>query len=67
MAVIDRSDDTVVWRDFGYQNDYEVFDDETDVFGRVGPFAFDRADYDTVLQQFRDQWPVRPSSGDRSE
>jgi hypothetical protein len=64
--VIDRSDDTVVWRDFGYQNDYEVFD-ETDVFERVGPFSFDRADYDAVLQQFRDQWPVRPSSDDRSE
>jgi hypothetical protein len=61
-AVIDRTDDKVVWRDFGYQNDYEVFD-EADVFERVGPFAFDRADYDTVLEQFRDQWPVRPSSG----
>ena len=53
-AVIDRSDDTVVWRDLGYQ-DFEPFDDD-ERFDDVGPFVFDSTEYDSVLQRFRSEW-----------
>ena len=62
-AIIDRTLDTVTWRDFGYQNNYETFE-RTNVADGVGPFIFDRASYDAVLQQFRDRW--RGSEATRS-
>jgi hypothetical protein len=55
-AVIERSADTVVWRDFGYQNDYEPFD-VGDVLPSVGPIVFDRPGYLDALAAFKDRWP----------
>ena len=51
-AVVEVDDDKVVWCDFGYQNDYEPFDQEA-VFAGVGPFTFDRDAYSVVLAHFR--------------
>jgi hypothetical protein len=57
-VIIDWTETNVVWRDFGYQNDYEPFT-EDDVFTGVGPFEFDRARYEAVLEQFADRWVQR--------
>lgn len=59
-VVIERSNDLVTWRDFGYQNDYEPFE-PTDVFHGVGPFVFDGVEYDAALQQFRDEFDTQLS------
>lgn len=54
--MIERSADTVVWRDFGYQNGYEPFEAD-DVVPGVGPIVFDRQDYLDALLAFKDRWP----------
>lgn len=46
-AVVEVEGDQVVWHDFGYQNDYEAFDQDA-VFAGVGPFMFDRGEYSAV-------------------
>lgn len=51
-ALVEVTDETAVWRDFGYQNDYEPFDQDS-VFSGVGPFTFDRTSYTRVLEEFR--------------
>jgi hypothetical protein len=46
--VVDLAGDTVTWREFGYQNNYEEqvhFDKLKD----VGPFAFDLREYENTL------------------
>jgi hypothetical protein len=61
-----RRDDAVVWRDFGYQNDYEPFDQGA-IFTGVGPFVFDRDEYSRVLEQFRSvvsETPRAPGGGE---
>jgi hypothetical protein len=60
-AVVEVEGDQVVWRDFGYQNDYGAFDQDA-VFAGVGPFTFDRDEYSAVLRHFRSL--VTPSPGD---
>lgn len=50
-AVVEVRDRTVVWRDFGYQNDYEPFE-ATDIYDGLGPFEFDRDQYNAELQRF---------------
>jgi len=51
-AVIEFDAEHVVWRDFGYQNNYEPFDEDA-TFAGTGPFTFDRAAYTRVLEEFR--------------
>lgn len=51
-AVVEVDGDQVVWRDFGYQNNYEPFDHDA-VFAGVGPFTFDRESYSAELLRFR--------------
>ena len=55
-AVVEQTADTVVWRDFAYQNDYELFDPD-DVLPDVGPIVFDRQGYLDALAAFKDRWP----------
>lgn len=55
-VAIERTADTVVWRDFGYQNDYEPFEAD-DVVPGVGPIVFDRQGYLHALAAFKDRWP----------
>lgn len=47
-AMIEITDDYVIWRDFGYENDYSepVFDD----YKEIGPFKFDKRDYNKIFE-----------------
>jgi hypothetical protein len=48
-AVIEETGDKIVWRDFGYQNDYEEtihFDNYT----KVKSFTFDKVEYEKVIK-----------------
>lgn len=51
-AVVEVDGPKVVWREIGYQNDYEPFE-ESAVFAGAGPFVFDRKEYSAVLERFR--------------
>jgi len=51
-AVIEIGDNQIVWRNFGYQTNYETFDHHS-VYSGVGPFTFDRDSYTAVLNQYR--------------
>jgi len=57
-AVIEQTADTVVWRDFGYQNDYEPFDLDNLLPG-AGPIVFERRSYLDALAQFPSRWGDR--------
>ena len=46
-AVIERIDDNIIWRDFGFQNDYEG---NIKLIKEVDKFVFDRAHYRNVLR-----------------
>jgi hypothetical protein len=48
-ASIRREGDVVVWRDFGWQNDYE---DRlhSDGYGHLGPFYFNALAYESILR-----------------
>lgn len=48
--VIERAGDKIIWRDFGYENDYEGLIHAEDFEG-VGPFIFDRAAYKQAIRQ----------------
>lgn len=39
----------IVWRDFGYENNYEAHV-ERELFAPLGPYRFDRADYTAQLE-----------------
>lgn len=53
-AVIERTPDTVVWRDFGWDVNYETDDDDDSSLITAGPFVFDRAQHDAELRRFID-------------
>lgn len=55
--VIDLQHDRVVWHEFGYENGYEDFDQDS-VFPGVGPFVFARGNYEAVLSEFHRRWPT---------
>ena len=48
--VVERAGDKIVWRDFGYENNYEAAV-RAEGYEGVGPFVFDRADYERVIRQ----------------
>jgi hypothetical protein len=48
-AVVERTDDTVVWRNFAYENNYDPEMTEVDAFRGVGPFVFSAAHYSQVF------------------
>ena len=56
-AVVERSSETVGWRELGYQTNYEPFDDDQRLTD-VGPFEFDRSEYEAALVEFRAGWAV---------
>ena len=47
-VVIERSEGKIVWRDFGYQNNY-MPDVDLENYQDVGPFEFDLSDYYQVI------------------
>lgn len=50
-ARIEREGDLVVWRDFGFENDYE--EPRLGEFGGIAPLYFDAGDYWQTLSSFR--------------
>ena len=47
-AVIEREGDKIIWKDFGYQNNYEK---EIHSVGFSGMFVFDELQYQTALEK----------------
>jgi hypothetical protein len=63
-AIVNVEQRHVVWSGFGYQNNYEPFDDSA-AFDGVDPFVFDRDQYSAALERFRSLVRrVAPSDGD---
>ena len=54
-AAIEQRVDTVVWRDFRYQTNFDRVDAD-DVLPDVDPIVFDRDAYLEVLTEFRGRW-----------
>ena len=48
--VIERVDKKIIWRDFGYENNYEG-GVRVAGFEEVGPFAFNAYEYEKVIKQ----------------
>ena len=48
-AVIERIDNTVVWRDFGYENDYDE-NVHLEDYKNFGPFVFNLSDYERAIE-----------------
>ena len=49
-AIIEQIGDRIVWRDFGYQNNYDgsvLFED----YRELGPFTFDAGEYSDCLKK----------------
>jgi hypothetical protein len=44
-----KEGDAVLWKNFGYENNYDT-EIEFDEYKGVGPFKFDRADYEKTLR-----------------
>jgi len=48
--VVERVDKKIIWRDFGYENNYES-GIRVEGFEEIGPFAFNADEYEKVLKQ----------------
>jgi hypothetical protein len=48
--VVERVGNQIIWRDFGYENNYEPVV-HTNGFEEVGPITFDRGEYEKVIKQ----------------
>lgn len=48
--VVERVGNQIIWRDFGFENNYEGMV-HTEGFEEVGPIAFKRDDYEKVIKQ----------------
>lgn len=50
-ALVERTADGFVWRDFAYQNNYDGTMTDTDSYRAVGPFLFNETQYRQVLNE----------------
>ena len=48
--VVEVVGNKIIWRDFGYENDYEGVV-HREGFEALGPFAFNRTDYENVIKE----------------
>lgn len=53
-ATVERTPETVVWRDFGWEVNYVLDDEDDDDRLSAGPVVFDRAQYESELRRFVD-------------
>ena len=53
-AFVEAEGDVVIWRDFGYENDYDPNMTDRDSLSRVGPFRFHLVEYTRVLTEVLD-------------
>jgi hypothetical protein len=49
-GVITREGEDIVWRDFGYENDYDEGISRREDLASLGPFYFDAGQYSAVLR-----------------
>jgi len=61
-AEIERIDDLVIWKNFGWQNDYEDGWEvgEYQDLSSLAPITFERGQYERVLQEARDRYVDMP-------
>lgn len=50
-ALVEQTEDYFVWRDFGYENDYDPELPGLTEYIEVGPFRFGKAEYQQVLRR----------------
>lgn len=50
-AHIEVTDTSVIWKDFGYENDYSEIDLEE--YNHIGPFIFEKAAYTHTIETLR--------------
>jgi hypothetical protein len=52
-VALERRNDLIVWRDFAFQNNYEALDLDGLGCKGIGPFFFDRREYDAFFDALR--------------
>jgi hypothetical protein len=50
-ALVERTTDGFVWRDFAFENNYDASMTDADSYRAIGPFVFDKTKYWQVLNQ----------------
>ncbi len=50
-AQVEEADGLIVWRGFGYENDYDPTTSDLKKYAEVGPFWFEEAEYRHILTQ----------------
>jgi hypothetical protein len=50
-AKIELTDKNVIWKDFGYENDYS--DSNFEKYKGIGPFIFDKKEYYKTIEQLK--------------
>jgi len=52
-AKIEITDEIVVWKDFGYEDNIDFLEPDTTQFKNIGPFSFDRGNYFKVFETLK--------------
>jgi hypothetical protein len=52
-AKIEITDENVVWKDFGYEDDTDFLEPDTTQFKNIGPFSFDKGNYYKVFENLK--------------
>ena len=47
---IEKGDDTITWKSFGFENNYEEQSLDMDTLSDIGPFEFERNHYESIVQ-----------------
>lgn len=47
---IDKVDDTIIWKSFGFENNYDEQSLDMDTLKDMGPFEFERNRYESIVQ-----------------
>lgn len=50
-ALVERTPDGFVWRDFAFENNYDTTMTDTESYCAVGPYVFSKAEYWRVLNE----------------
>ena len=54
-AQVEEVEGLIIWRDFGYENNYDPLTPDLKEYAEVGPFLFDKTRYQQTLMQRWDQ------------
>jgi hypothetical protein len=50
-ARVEQTPETIVWRDFAFENGYDATVTDTDFYRGIGPFMFNKTEYWEVLHR----------------